>query len=351
MKEKRDILKMTFDNMNMSEERSEEIKRELINYNIGLADKEEKEAMKERKIKVSENLHEISPENGKKNRWRYVLGSICVLAVAVFGIIIWHNTDFDNGEDKKEAGYDVLSDGETRNQVADNNGTIADEKKSEASQGEQSQNINMKSDRVYYTEKGDDMMLSSAIIPTASSKFLIYEVEKGDINMRLAEGYNYNLYSRQTDNGLEMLAVGVRMEGDTYHYVYSKQLREDDDTVAETCEEPETVSGKTPVGQDYPDFMGVSFTAGEKYTGSREELISELSEFYNTVNEFIESREVEEPDVSYKQFGVEGELDEGIFEYKILQEAEAAYVTCGVKDPIDFRLEGYFEYLDGEIGQ
>lgn len=324
MKDKKSILNMTFDSMNMSGKRSEEIIKELINYNTELEKKEEKRAM------ADKNLHEISPKNSKRGKWQYVLGALCVLAVAVSGVLIWQNTDINNKGNKTVAGSNVQGEEETTKEVLSENNTDS------AGQTD-------KKDTVFYIEKGNDKILSSVIIPANSSKDLIYEVEQGNICMKVKKDYNYHLYSRQTDDGLEMMAVGVRKEGDTYYYVYSKQLKSSgDDTTAETRRTIDDTDDMTP------DFIEVSFTAGEKYIDSREELIDELSAFYDTVNEFINDRE---PEASYKQVDIEGELSEGRFEYEVLQEAEAAYITCGVVDPIDFRLEGYFNYVDGEIGK
>lgn len=259
-----------------------------------------------------------------------MLGALCVLAVAVSGVLIWQNTDINNKGNKTVAGSNVQGEEETTKEVLSENNTDS------AGQTD-------KKDTVFYIEKGNDKILSSVIIPANSSKDLIYEVEQGNICMKVKKDYNYHLYSRQTDDGLEMMAVGVRKEGDTYYYVYSKQLKSSgDDTTAETRRTIDDTDDMTP------DFIEVSFTAGEKYIDSREELIDELSAFYDTVNEFINDRE---PEASYKQVDIEGELSEGRFEYEVLQEAEAAYITCGVVDPIDFRLEGYFNYVDGEIGK
>ena len=171
--------------------------------------------------------------------------------------------------------------------------------------------------------------------------------------MKLKKDYNYNIYSRQTDKGLEMMAVGIRKEGNTYYYIYSKQLKQRD-----IIEETGKISDETvPVEQGElngssitPEFVEVIFIEGERYINSREQLLERLSSFYNTVNEFIDSSCIREPQEKCKQNGIEGELD-GEFEYKILQDAEKSYITCGIKDPIDSRLEMYFRYIDGEIGQ
>lgn len=320
IKDKKSILNMTFDSMNMSEKRSEEIIKELTDYNTELENKEEKKAMmKEKKIAADKNSHEISPKNNRRAKWQYALGGLCVVAAAVSGVLIWQNTDSGNKGNKITAGANVYSEeGINREVSAESNTDYAAD--------------TAKEDTVYYVEKGDDKILSSAIIPSGSSEDLIYEVEQGNICMKVKKDYNYHLYSRQTDDGLEMMAVGVRKEGDTYYYVYSKQLKVSGDDTADMT----------------PDFIEVSFKAGEKYTDGREELIDELSAFYDTVNEFIDGRE---PEAAYEQVDIEGELPEGRFEYEILKEAERAYITCGIVDPIDFRLEGYFKYVDGEIGQ
>lgn len=341
LKDKKNILNMTFDNMNMSEGRSEEIMKELINYNIKLESREEKENMREKKISVGENLHEISPKNNKNGRWQYAIGIICVLAVAALGFFIWNNAAIKDSGNKIVPGFNVQNEETTANEAS-------------ADRNTDSANQTLDKDIVFFVETGKNEELTAIVIPSPSSKEPMYEIEHGNINMKLKKDYNYNIYSKETDKGLEMLAVGIRKEGDKYTYVYSKQLSTTgDDSMAETVKIPEDATaetGKLPdnvdISLEFPSFTIVSFDAGEKYIGEREELIEELSLFYNTVNELIDGRE---PDGSYKQNDIEGELGKGVFEYEPLEKAEASYITCGVKDPIDSRLELYFMYIDGEI--
>ena len=341
LKGKKNILNMTFDNMNMSEERSEEIMKELINYNIESEGREEKENMREKKISAGEKLHEISPKNNKNGRWQYVFGIICVFAVATLGFFIWNNAAIKDSGDKIVAGSNVQNEETTANEAS-------------ADRNTDSANQTLNTDTVFFVETGKNEELSAVIIPNPASKDLIYEVEHGNISMKLKKDYNYNLYSKETDEGLEMLAVGVRKEGNTYYYVYSMQIIYDAISgTFKTEDDAEAVTRKTmedtdiDYSREMPYFVEVSFTEGEKYIDSRDELIDRLSSFYNTVNEFTEGRE---PDVAYKQNDIEGELGRGEFEYLILQEAEASYVTCGVKDSIASRLNGYFMYMDGKIG-
>ena len=373
LKDKKNILNMTFDNMNMSEERSGQVMKELLNYNIKREDKEENKSMDERKDLPDKNLHEISPKNDRSSRWQYVFGSVLAAAVLALGIFIWNRGAADNRGNRYAAGSNVLGEETTAKEAE--KGSMADEDGT----GDDG--------AVFYIETGDDKRLQAVVIPSPSSKDIIYEVDYGDITMLLAKDYNYDIYSRRTEDGLEMLAVGVRKEGDTYTYVYSKQLKTSDDdadtetvktqeiqtkivysgdTIAETQKMPEDATAQTvklPEDStqttqavidkvpDFPDFIGVSFTKGEKYTDRRDKVIEELSAFYDTVNEFIDGKE---PEVSYKQEGIEGELfkgEFGEFEYELLENVESTYVTCGMKDPIKFRLEGYFSYIDEEISQ
>lgn len=310
LKDKKDILNMTFDNMKMREKRSEEIIKELINYNTEAEHREAEEAMKENKIEVGKNLHEISPKNNKRSRWQYVLGSLCALAVAALGITIWYNANIDGRYNNTDSA--VQSD---------------------------------KEDTVYYSEKGDDKILSAAVIHGGSSDDMLYRVKHGNISMVLKPGYNYNLYSKQTEDGLELLAVGIRKEGNTFYYIYSRQLEGASDIVSETSRILDEIDDTAYLT---PEFIEVNFTEGEKYEGERDAKVFELSIFCDYINDFIGDSK---PLVSYTQQGIQGELPEGEFEYELLVNAEKEYVTCGVKDPTYMRLEGYFSYLNEEIGQ
>ena len=341
LKEKKDMLSITFDSMNMDEERSEEILKELVNYNTELENKEEKVNMKERRIKTGEGSHEISPKNNKNNRWQYVLGSLCVLAAASFGIFMWRGSYIDDKGGKTAPGSNAYVEETTAGEVS------ADKKTDALEEAD-------KNNAVFDIVTGDGQTISvKTDMNVSEQEELIYEFMAGDIKMKLKKDYNYNIYSRQTDNGLEMMAVGIRKEGNTYYYIYSKQLKQRD-----IIEETGKISDETvPVEQGElngssitPEFVEVIFIEGERYINSREQLLERLSSFYNTVNEFIDSSCIREPQEKCKQNGIEGELD-GEFEYKILQDAEKSYITCGIKDPIDSRLEMYFRYIDGEIGQ
>lgn len=340
-KEEKNMLNITFDNMSMGEERSEEILRELINYNTELENKEEKGDMKEKKVAVGENLHEISPKNNKNNRWQYVLGSLCMVAVAAFVIFIWNNWGIDDRGGKSAPGSNVQREETTAGEaLADNKTDSADETNNR--------------DTVFDMVTGDGQKIT---VKTSINEYeqndSIYEIESGDIRMKLKRDYNYNLYSRQTNEGLKMLAVGVRKEGSTYYYIYSVQIKSSDDNIIEeTGKIPDETTSETQGALDSssitPEFVEVKFTEGESYIGDRDRLIDELSSFYNTVNEFIDGKE---PQEKCKQNGIEGEINGSEFEYEILKNAEVSYVTCGVKDPIDFRFDSYFRYVDGEIGQ
>lgn len=339
-KEEKNMLNKTFDNMSMGEERSEEILRELINYNTELENKEEKRDMREKKVAVGENLHEISPKNNKNNRWQYVFGSLCIVAVAALGFFIWNNRGINNIGGKSVPGSNVQREETTAGEVlADNNTDSAEETNNR--------------DTVFDMVTGDGQKITvKTSVKDYEQNDPIYEIEAGDIRMLLKKDYNYNLYSRQTNEGLEMLAVGVRKEGSTYYYIYSMQIKpSDDNIIEETGKISDGTASETQGALDgssiTPEFVEVKFTEGESYIGSRDRLIDELSSFYNTVNEFIDGKE---PQEKCKQNGIEGEIDGSEFEYKILKEAEASYVTCGIKEPIDSRFDLYFRYVDGEIG-
>ena len=339
LKEKKDMLSITFDSMNMDEERSEEILKELVNYNTELENKEEKVNMKERRIKTGEGSHEISPKNSKNNRWQYVLGSLCVLATVSFGIFIWRGSYIDDKGGKTVPGSNAYVEETTAGEVSADNKTDATE------------DVN-KNNAVFDIVTGDGQTISvKTDMNVYEQEELIYEFVAGDIKMKLKKDYNYNIYSRQTDKGLEMMAVGIRKEGNTYYYIYSKQLKQRD-IIEETGKIPdETVpaeQGELNGSSITPEFVEVIFIEGERYINSREQLPERLASFYNTVNEFIDKRE---PQEKCKQNGIEGELGDSEFEYKVLQDAEKSYITCGINDPIDSRLEMYFRYIDGEIGQ
>lgn len=340
-KEEKNMLNITFDNMSMEKERSEEILRELVNYNTELENKEEKRNMKEKKIAVGENLHEISPKNNKNNRWQYVLGSLCIVAVAALGFYIWNNRGINDIGGKSAPGSNVQREETTAGEVLADNNTDSTEE-------------TYNRDTVFDMVTGDGQKI---IVKTSVKDYEqddpIYEIEAGDIRMMLKKDYNYNLYGRQTNEGLEMLAVGVRKEGGTYYYIYSIQTKpSDNNIIEETGKISDGTASETQGALDgssiTPEFVEVKFTEGESYIGDRDRLIDELSSFYNTVNEFIDGKE---PQEKCRQNGIEGEIDGNEFEYKILKEAETAYVTCGIKDPIDSRFDMYFRYLDREIGQ
>ena len=373
LKEK-NILKETFDSMNMSGERSAEIMEELVNYNMKKESKEGNEMRKENVINKENDtikLHEISPKNSNRGRFKWAPACVSVAAVAAIaamGIFIWQGRQGDENANKYSTGAGSLVGEADSNEAAKNEiGEIGNIKENDV------EDLSNKEDgsvvvpnTIYYTLKGETEVLSAPVVASVYSDSFLYEIKQGDISILVKSGYNYNIYKKETEDGLKVMAVGICREGDTYHYVYTEQLSytqegetfgADNEPVYNGVEAAASGESSSFEGYGTPEFVKVSFAADEKYEENREEKIQELAAFYNDVNNFIGYRE---PEMSYKQVGIEGEstngmqesniegeLPEGSFEYAVIQEMEENKIGCGMIDPVEMKLELYFAEMDG----